>query len=299
LGDSFVLRGFTLVELLVVIGIISLLLGILSPVLSRAKRKAKKIINISNQRQIVMALTMFADDNSDQFPESVATIGTGSKWHWQEPTMLTGYLQRSPKTYRSLSSYLSGYVEDASVFYCPGAPKEYEYLDEAWAAGESWDNPETPAKQDSVTGSYCFYWNYKGYLKEDGTVFKGPTRARLVKGESGLMVSDYFGYDHRRSVACFGSCEKMQGSGIVPAEEGSSSYWSLAGDEEHVNRVEVTLTAGFVDGRVESYTPEDVVPMEVAKVAGGSVPYPRNIDPCTPHDIGPGIFYLPESALKR
>lgn len=62
------IRGFTLVELLVVIGIIAILMSMLAPALARAKQKANAISCLNNIRQIDMAGTLYAGDHETEFP---------------------------------------------------------------------------------------------------------------------------------------------------------------------------------------------------------------------------------------
>ena len=286
-------KGFTLVELLVALSVVTLLTGILLPACAKARRKARSLQGMSKQRAVVTAVTMYALDNNDRYPESVATIGVKEYyWNWQEPMMLSGYRARSPRLHRSMSASLRDYIKNATLLACPNAPGEYQYLQAAWNAGNAWDNPNTDPVLDPVTGTYCFYWNYIGFLPGHAEPFRGPDRLSASRRHSSLLMSDYFGYDHWRSPQAYSSCERFTGATPTPETWIAASYWSLPvmPGVDYSGRLDMALHAGYTDGHLETYSPMEVIPMLVSITDDGSKPYPSG--------VGPGVIYLPRGSIR-
>jgi len=101
-------HGFTLIELLVVIAIITLLMGILLPVLGRAREQAKVVAVNAELRQIGLALEMYMMDNENKYPpvrEDCWDLENLHQLPWE--LMWGGYLPTPPS-----GTWMSAGMED-------------------------------------------------------------------------------------------------------------------------------------------------------------------------------------------
>jgi prepilin-type N-terminal cleavage/methylation domain-containing protein len=115
------LRGFTLVELLVVVAIVALLIALLLPALGRARKMATRTVCLSDRRQNYLSLSMYDQEHRGRLPAKQS--------NFQPPKYAAGMVALNynlanmtfPKPHSTSLGVLvqSGVVENPSVLYCP------------------------------------------------------------------------------------------------------------------------------------------------------------------------------------
>jgi prepilin-type N-terminal cleavage/methylation domain-containing protein len=175
------LRGFTLLELLVVIASIAILAALLLPVLSKAKNSASKATDLDNLKQIMLATHLYAGDANDILPlpnwDNGYALGDGqvhAGWLYKADLSLA-----APQKFKAETGLLWGSLGQAKIYLCPmdnptlaswsqlrqtvmQRPQQLSsYALNGSITGQmfGWNNPQIPAaKIAQMRPDDCGYW---------------------------------------------------------------------------------------------------------------------------------------------
>ncbi len=177
------ISGFSLIELLIVLAIAALLIGLLMPHFTRIREMARQAACASNMHQIGIGLSIYLDENWEQYPASYFSGSKKKNRPAQPLEMNTVQLGRHKPLDRVTGwdgigwLYYEGMVRSPQVYYCPShiGSNPFENYQEDWA------NP-TEEKTDLIRINY----HYRN--KIDSTVLVNWQRDNLHRLHMGKAI---------------------------------------------------------------------------------------------------------------
>jgi prepilin-type N-terminal cleavage/methylation domain-containing protein len=137
-------RAFTLVELLVVIGIIAVLISILLPTLNRARAAASRTQCLSNQRQLMTAVAMYQNRFRGALPPFIVGGNPGASHRLYDPQLIGANTKNAYQGWVMLGMlYGTGIIVKTPaasdpppfMFYCPVQTNSLLKYPEGWYSG--------------------------------------------------------------------------------------------------------------------------------------------------------------------
>jgi len=149
-------RGFTLLELLIVITIIAILAGLAFPAFALVKRQVLQVKCSNNMQQIALALEIYRQDHNDSFPYRLFDLVNDSTYAFAPKSLLCPSdptLGTDPNVGRlappAWPDYSFLYDNNSSIYSTPGVPCSYDF--------ECSSNPN-PAMFPAALGLVAYFY---------------------------------------------------------------------------------------------------------------------------------------------
>lgn len=166
-------RGFTLVELLVVVAVIALLMGLLLPALGRARQSAIDLQCVNNLRSLGVAYQLYNNDNEKPYFLDIS----------RRPNPNGPFIKERWRAIPALKTYLE---EDKQAFICPLAKGSLSVIDPVTLEALE-EGAIQPAKDLNADSKYSYFDDYVNeYWVADYGYETQPGRPYNKSGVSGL-----------------------------------------------------------------------------------------------------------------
>ncbi len=142
-------RAFTLIELLVVVAIITILMGILLPSLSSARRQAKRVKCLANMRSMGIINSLYAEEYNQYVPIACAAVDKQSNYWFNRDGEQLNLFGRY---------YKAGLLNSPQVVYCPEMKDELHMYN---SSSNTWPPPAVLPSNRNVRASYSMRGDYR------------------------------------------------------------------------------------------------------------------------------------------
>ena len=230
--------GFTLVELLVVIGIIALLISILLPALTTARRQAQTIVCKSNLQQINLATRMYANDNRDHYPSDSSAKELMGGW----------YYRRAPgRTGENNLGGSSGFVASSApeIYGLPAVLQRTRYLNAGTDLRSAWVCPLAVEWMQAAGNTYMWEFS-KVWVTDTTSTDRGKTAWQPPRSAATYDMSKR--YWVRDNTDCYAAA-----TGVIKGT-GSPAYTITNNDRPKMYRHKlnraIAINVLYMDGHV-------------------------------------------------